>query len=340
MSSTVSGDESADKLARALRRQTLQKLHGWCANLKVQYSTTMTKAKLVDTIMQAYNARSDDVTNRFKALQQFFVSRRVPLRVYPLVHVEQCAIKIQRFYRQYVKGVMNKEDLNLQAFTGPTFRHVVNMGQVYRFVPKQLSDYFLISGVFRNPYTCQEFNPVELKRLTTMIRQKEPEFEWDFTKDEHLRAIQRRALERTNLQNNIELHETLARDIMNQIYAVNASFAVHMRPAMLDVYLTTWNPGIVEMYENVFVLFRLDRRVSDALVNEFCAKMQLMAEETQFSTTFRTFAAIISTNMSTMYEYFKTLAPDQMPEGMLPFENLFYDEEDDEYYEDLEIANE
>ena len=155
---------------------------------------------------------------------------------------KRSACVIQRFYRQYVKGLINSEDLFLDPFHShhqhqPIFRHIINEFQSYRFIPKQLADAMLKNGRFCNPYNQQEFNNVELRRLTTMVKKVSRGFSWDFSVEKHRSLIQQRVSDRQNQEENVDLYVQRVSFAIREFIKFMLQEASIMEPEDLFFYL-------------------------------------------------------------------------------------------------------
>jgi len=238
------------------------------------------------------------------------------------------ASTIQRAYRRYARGLVNYQDLELERFTAGSkiFRHVVAQDRVYRFIPQQLSHYFMTSGLFQNPYTNQPFNDIELSRLTRQICQQQPSFACNFSSQRDRSMIRRCALEQCNLEHNIQMHQDRVEELLNRVYSISASLAISMMPSMMQTCLSLWEPIVKSLFEELYVLYRLSPCSSSSLVSEFSSTMIWLASETTFTATFRKFLNKLSRCIVDTHNSFYNVGQGEMP-NILFQENILQDTE-------------
>ena len=75
---------------------------------------------------------------------------------------------IQRCWRQYQHFKGKSDPITLEQLKRPIFVAVTSDGHEYYFSAKSLAMYIEESGDYRNPYTREEFNAIEIRRLVRL----------------------------------------------------------------------------------------------------------------------------------------------------------------------------
>jgi hypothetical protein len=307
-------------MSEAFCRETLQEhnvtqLRNWAHTLNIKTRGYVKKQdliqKIIETISVPRQKRPRTIT--VDPLAPSFKKRRVAPK--PQLSQVAAAQRIQKFFRRYVRGFVNREDfMTLDPFgSGPIFRHVVDVNQIYRFYPLPLWRYFQESGLLRNPYTQSDFNNIEVKRLQKMLRKVDPTFSVDIlaSRDE----LRRNALDAINLEHNIlfyyeHLHDTVI-GMLQQAMNDGTAFDMTTSDLFVNVELWSMQEGIVNTY--LYTLLQLSRSRAMAFVYDMINARVITGMNLGYTLQFRLFANLVTTTVENLFLYFSALAPHEQP---------------------------
>lgn len=210
---------------------------------------------------------------------------------------------IQRFYCHHIRGFVNHEDLvHMDRFRNRghmTFKHVVGENQVYRFHVDQIVGHIIASGKFNNPYTSHEFNNIELRRLTKLMKLSDPSFKIDLICNKN--QVIRDAQERMNLRENIEYYESCLIGLYDHLFQNTVLVSRTFVTSDFVYCMRFWIITQLERDESLWCLYRLAPDQTHTLVSKLLQNMRLLLSCCMFNSLFKTFVTLLYDNLRTTY---------------------------------------
>jgi hypothetical protein len=306
-----------------LQENTVAQLRNWAHTLQIKIPGYVRKNDLIQKILDATTTTAITTLagKRPRSQPGLLEGKEQPALKRPRHHlakpgfITQAALKIQRFFRRYVRGFVNREDfLNLEPFTkSPLFRHVVDVNQVYRFYPQDLWRYFQENGLLRNPYTHVDFNVIELRRLQKMLKKIDPTFCRDLVAERE--DLRRNALEAMNLEHNVQFFNDMLRDTIIgslQLY-MNDGTAFEMNTNDLMIFIDLWSMQEASVNNYLYTLLHLSRSSAIALIYDLVNLRFFTGTNPGYTMQFRLYADLVITTVENLFLYFSALSPQDHP---------------------------
>jgi hypothetical protein len=208
---------------------------------------------------------------------------------------------LQQFVRKRVLRLTNREDLvDLEPFNVkqlPLFEHHVDANHTYRFIPRQLVHHFVKSGSFCNPYTQVEFLPVELLRLTRLIKLNDPQFPWNFGSAKDRDTVRRQAIEKQQIEQTTEALRLSLLDVTSRQQSI-PSTNPHQP---LEWWLSLASHHTPERDESLTNLIRFAPHVAQQTIDEVMAQWCGYEGNDTISPPVRTFMMFITQDLQQAY---------------------------------------
>lgn len=304
-----------------LQEHTVDQLRNWARILRIKIPGYVKKQDLIQKIIDATHIPRAIAESKVAALKRKASDESGPRPKRSRVHIKpglttlQAVQRIQRFFRRHVRGFINHEDfMTLDPFTtGPVFRHVVELNQVYRFHPLHLWRYFQEAGLLRNPYTQADFNPVELKRLQKLLKRVDPQFSCDLLAERD--ELRRKALEAINLEHNIQfyydhLHDTVIGGLQQSMHD---GTAFDMTSYDLFVFVEMWSRQEILVNQYLYTLMQLSRTRAMAFIYDIINTRFIVGMNLDYTLQFRLYVNLVITTVENLFLYFSALGPQEQP---------------------------